>query len=96
MQINEHDFADIDLNLIVTFLVLFRERSVSRAADHLSVRQPAMSGSLVRLRHYFNDPLFIREQRGLRPTSKAIQMAEALLPSLSHIGSVIAKNGASV
>jgi LysR family transcriptional activator of mexEF-oprN operon len=49
MLFNEDNFADIDLNLIITFLVLFRERSVSRTAERLNVKQPAISGSLARL-----------------------------------------------
>ncbi|NWC12692.1 LysR family transcriptional regulator [Pseudomonas gingeri NCPPB 3146 = LMG 5327] len=34
-------------------------------ADCLSVTQPAVSGSLVRLRQYFGDPLFVRSGHGL-------------------------------
>ena len=38
-------FRGIDLNLLVTFLVLMRERSVSRAAAKLFIGQPAASAA---------------------------------------------------
>ena len=89
MNIDEHKFAGIDLNLLVVFMVMFREGSVSKAAKYLNVRQPAVSGSLVRLRNCFDDPLFFREGRGMRPTSRAVEIATALLPAMSIIGAVI-------
>lgn len=89
MDIDEHKFAGIDLNLLVVFMVMFREQSVSRAAEYLNVQQPAVSGSLVRLRNCFDDPLFLRAGRGMRPTSRAVEIATALLPAMSIIGAVI-------
>ncbi|WP_454870258.1 LysR family transcriptional regulator [Pseudomonas lini] len=46
MEINEQNFHDIDLNLMVTFAVLFRELSVTRTAALLNVGQPAVSGGI--------------------------------------------------
>ncbi|MDB6144251.1 MAG: putative LysR-family transcriptional regulator [Pseudomonas sp.] len=89
MNIDEHKFAGIDLNLLVVFMVMFHERNVSRAAERLHVGQPAVSGSLFRLRQRFDDPLFLRAGRGMRPTHRAIEIANALLPAMSVIGSVI-------
>jgi len=89
MIINEKRFRGVDLNLLVTFVVLFREQSVSNAAKHLLVSQPAVSGSLARLRERFDDPLFLRTGKGVRPNRKAKEIAEVLLPALSSIASVI-------
>jgi DNA-binding transcriptional LysR family regulator len=90
MTIDESKFAGIDLNLLVVFMVLFRERSVSKTAQCLNLKQPAISGSLSRLRARFNDPLFVRVgPRGMRPTSKAIELAAALLPLLSAIQGIV-------
>jgi DNA-binding transcriptional LysR family regulator len=89
MNIDESKFSGIDLNLLVVFMVLFRERNVSRAAERLHVGQSAVSGSLVRLRQRFDDPLFLRAGRGMRPTHRAEEIAHALLPAMSVIGSVI-------
>lgn len=89
MLFNEDNFADIDLNLIIIFLVLFRERSVSRTAERLHVKQPAISGSLARLRKRFDDPLFLRASRTMHPTSKAEELAHALAPAIKQIEAVI-------
>lgn len=89
MLINEKKFRDVDLNLLVTFMVLFREESVSKAATYLSVTQPAVSGSLARLRERFDDPLFLRTGKGVRPTKKAKEIAEVLVPVMSDIAAAI-------
>ncbi len=42
-----------DLNLLLTFEVIFIHQSVSRAATHLRVSPSAVSQSLTKLRHFF-------------------------------------------
>ncbi|WP_264784789.1 LysR family transcriptional regulator, partial [Gluconobacter cerinus] len=44
------DIARFDFNLITTFLALWEERSVSKAARRLSLSQSAVSTALGRLR----------------------------------------------
>lgn len=68
-----------DLNLLPVFLAVMEERSVTRAAKKLGMTQPALSNALTRLRAMLNDPLFIRERYGMRPTARA----EALLPAVA-------------
>jgi DNA-binding transcriptional LysR family regulator len=89
MSLNEEVLLGIDLNLLLTFLVVFRERNVSEAARHLRVTQPAVSGSLVRLRQCFDDPLFLRRNRKMQPTAKAQEIAETLLPAMQQIEAVM-------
>ncbi|WP_397453133.1 LysR family transcriptional regulator [Pseudomonas sp. NA-150] len=79
----------VNLNLLVVFMVVFRELNVSRAAEQLSIGQPAVSGSLARLRERFDDQLFIRSGRGVRPTKRAVEIADALLPAMNAIGVVV-------
>lgn len=74
-----------DLNLMVVFATLMQERSVTQCAARLAVRQSTISGSLVRLRTLFNDPLFIRAGRGMRPTSRAVELARSIGPALELI-----------
>ena len=69
MTIKENDFRKIDLNLLIAFAVLYREQSVSAAADKLHLGQPAVSGVLSRLRTLFDDPLFIRSGHKMQPTA---------------------------
>ena len=64
----------VDLNLLTVLDVLLSEQSVSRAGKRLNLSQPAVSGSLKRLRATFNDPLFIRTQQGIRPTPFALEL----------------------
>lgn len=77
--------ARIDLNLFRTFEVIYRERSLTRAAAVLHVSQSAVSHALSRLREHFSDPLFVREGRGVAPTVMALRMAPAILDSLERL-----------
>lgn len=67
-----------DLNLLRIFEAIHRDGSVSKAADTLGLSQPAVSNALNRLRRQFDDPLFVRTQRGMEPTPKAEQLALAV------------------
>ncbi|PRB80900.1 LysR family transcriptional regulator [Pseudomonas sp. MYb185] len=75
----------IDLNLFRIFEVVYRERSLTRAAAVLHVSQSAVSHALSRLREHFADPLFVREGRGVAPTVMALRMAPAILDSLERL-----------
>lgn len=89
LKINIRIFAEIDLNLMVVFMVIYDERNVSRAALKLGVGQPAVSGSLVRLRARFGDPLFERTGSGMEPTAKAHDIARQLAPAIRTIESIL-------
>jgi len=78
-----------DLNLLPVLLVMMEERNVTRAAERLGITQPALSNALNRLRETLNDPLFIRERYGMRPTPMAEQLAEVVAASLGAIDKVI-------
>ncbi len=66
---------NFDLNLLLVFDALLRERSVMRAAEALALSQPALSHALNRLRHLLNDRLFIRTPAGMMPTPRAEELA---------------------
>ena len=85
MTIDENDFRRLDLNLLVAFQVLVREKSVSRAAERLFLGQPAMSGALARLREVFQDEILVRTGRGMEPTTKALTLYARLTPALESI-----------
>ncbi|OAT34161.1 LysR family transcriptional regulator [Buttiauxella brennerae ATCC 51605] len=89
MTIKESDFRKIDLNLLIAFAVLFREQSVSMAADKLHLGQPAVSGSLARLREMFDDPLFIRSGHRMQPTARATELHTELMPLLEQLQSAL-------
>ncbi|UAK23187.1 LysR family transcriptional regulator [Sphingomonas nostoxanthinifaciens] len=72
----------IDLNLLVVFEAVLRERSVTRAGARLGLSQPAMSHALNRLRHLTKDQLFVRSSEGMIPTPLAERLAEPVRRSL--------------
>ena len=78
-----------DLNLLPIFAALMEERSVTRAADRLGMTQAALSNALARLRTVLQDPLFVRERYGMRPTPKAESLAPALMSALAEMDSVV-------
>ncbi|MFS1701374.1 LysR family transcriptional regulator [Alteromonas sp. AMM-1] len=79
----------LDLNLLKTFVVLMDECNVSRAAERLSLTQPAVSGMLNRLRESLNDPLFVRSQHGIVPTVRAKELASPIKKVLSELDTAL-------
>ncbi|MBX9296138.1 LysR substrate-binding domain-containing protein [Chromobacterium vaccinii] len=76
----------LDLNLLLLLDALFRTGSVQAAADSLAISASACSHALSRLRLALGDQLFVRVGGGMRPTSRAEQLApvvEAALALLS-------------
>lgn len=82
---SEIDINRLDLNLLRAFVILMRERSVTRAAMVLGVGQPAVSHALGRLRHLFDDVLFVRAGRAIEPTQRALVLLDAVTPALEAI-----------
>lgn len=73
-----------DLNLLLHLDALMSMRSISRAAEHVGVSQPAMSAALSRLRKLFNDPLLVREGTSWQPTLRAQALQQEFQPLLAH------------
>lgn len=83
------NLGNIDLNLLVALDALLTERSVSRAGQRMGLSQPAMSGSLARLRRLFDDPLMIRVGRDLALTHTAKNLIEPVREILSAIEGLV-------
>jgi DNA-binding transcriptional LysR family regulator len=79
----------LDLNLLKAFVVLMDECNVSRAAERLSLTQPAVTGILNRLRTSLDDPLFIRAQHGMIPTERAKELAVPIRRLLDELNLVL-------
>jgi DNA-binding transcriptional LysR family regulator len=52
--------SQFNFNLLVALDALLRERNVTRAGSRIGLSQPAMSGTLARLRELFRDDLLVR------------------------------------
>ncbi len=72
------NIKDIDLNLLNVFSAIYKEQNISRAADRLGLSQPATSNALNRLRKMLDDPLFVRNSRGVTATPRAHELAEPI------------------
>jgi len=77
--------ANIDLNLLRTFVAVYRAKNLTSAAETLRVSQPAVSHALRRLRAHFGDQLFIRTGTGVRPTRLAADLYAEISSPLSRI-----------
>lgn len=73
------DAADFNLNLLKTFLSLYRERNMTRAARELGLAVSTVSEHLKLLREAYGDPLFLPSDKGLAPSI----LAEELFPTVS-------------
>jgi DNA-binding transcriptional LysR family regulator len=74
-----------DLNLLFVFEALWRDRSVTAAAERLGLTQAAVSGSLKRLREEYDDKLFTLVSRRMEPTPLAADLAPQLLDALAMV-----------
>jgi DNA-binding transcriptional LysR family regulator len=75
----------IDLNLLVVFDAIMRDRSVTRAGQRLGLSQPAISHALTRLRHMLKDELFVRSPSGMVPTPRAEELATPIRIALDGL-----------
>jgi DNA-binding transcriptional LysR family regulator len=70
------NLAEFDLNLLVIFDAIYKEKNLTRAGQRLSLSQPAISHALNRLRSAFDDPLFVRHGYRMEPTPLTEELKE--------------------
>lgn len=75
----------LDLNLLKVFDVVMAERSLTRAAQQLSLTQPAVSNAMRRLREALDDDLLVRNGRYLEPTPRATDLWQAVRDSMKRL-----------
>lgn len=88
---NAVQFKNLDLNLFRVLLALLDHRSVSRAAEELSLTPSAVSHALGRLRTALGDPLFERRGGGLSPTAYAIDVGRRIRGSMDTLRDALNK-----
>jgi len=74
-----------DLNLLYVFEAMWRDRSVTLAAENLGLTQAAVSSALKRLRQEHDDKMFTLVGRRMEPTPYAVQASHQLLAALDMI-----------
>lgn len=80
-----------DLNLLVAFEALMTEGQVTRAARRLHITQPALSGALARLRVVFDDQLFVKDGKSMRPTLRARELDAPIREALDRVRQAIGR-----
>jgi DNA-binding transcriptional LysR family regulator len=90
-MLNKTDLARIDLNLLVLFEAVLEERHVARAAARLHVSPSAVSHGLGRLRELMQDPLFLRQPKGVVPTERAKRLAAPIADILERARQVMSE-----
>jgi DNA-binding transcriptional LysR family regulator len=79
----------MDLNLVPALAALLDQRHVTRAAETLGIRQPAMSAALARLRRLFGDPLLVRNGQVLELTPMGQALVEPVHDILAGLDSLL-------
>ncbi len=74
-----------DLNLLLLFDILHRERKLSTAAALVGLSQPAASQALSRLREAFDDALFVRRGSVMEPTAIANTLAPMVRTAMASL-----------
>jgi DNA-binding transcriptional LysR family regulator len=92
MAIAIEKLRQADLNLLVYFVVLVEEKSVSRAAARLRLTQPALSRALQRLRELFQDELLVRGAKGYQTTPRGEDLLGQLALVLPQLNTLITSN----
>jgi DNA-binding transcriptional LysR family regulator len=83
-------FRQLDLNLLRVLCAIHRTGSVTEAGLQLALSQPATSNALARLRHAFDDALFVRSPSGLHPTRLAQRIVPLVAAHLRDLEAALA------
>jgi len=73
-----------------TFLEVYRQRSMGRAAAALSLTQPAVSNQIAALERELGLPLFVRSRTGVAPTPAADSLARDVAAPLDRLAEAMA------
>lgn len=87
------NFRTLDLNLLRVFDVVMVERNVTRAAERLSMTQPAVSNALRRLREAIGEELFVPGSTGVTPSPQAITLWPAVREALASLRELLDPQG---
>ncbi|MEM1111711.1 MAG: LysR family transcriptional regulator [Pseudomonadota bacterium] len=83
------NLRSVDLNLLTIFDAVMTERNISKAAEKISMSQPAVSAALSRLRIVLNDDLFVRTSHGVKPTPRAFELERPIRTILNLVSDTV-------
>jgi len=79
----------LDLNLLRVFMVVYRTRSFTQAAEELDLTQSSVSNAISRFRGWVGESLFNRVGRGIEPTAVAREMYRKFEQPMADIETVL-------
>jgi len=79
----------LEIKHLMAFEAIYSTRNISRAGESLGFSQPTMSNLLSRLRSVLNDPLFLRQPRGVLPSALAEELIGRVRRALHEIEGII-------
>ncbi|WP_037416672.1 LysR family transcriptional regulator [Shewanella xiamenensis] len=79
----------LDLNLLRVFMVVYRTRSFTQAAQELDLTQSSVSNAIGRLRAWVGESLFTRVGRGIESTAVAREMYRKFEQPMADIETVL-------
>lgn len=79
----------LDMNLLLVFDSLYRNGSVTKAANEIALSPSALSHALNRLRVALDDPLFIRTGGRMVPTTKAENISKGISDALNSLSACL-------
>ncbi|MFB4267169.1 LysR family transcriptional regulator [Nonomuraea sp. GTA35] len=82
--------SPLSLDLLRTFLAVYRTGSITAAAQTLGLSQPAVTAQVKTLESTLDRPLFDRLPRGVAPTPAADELARRVAPGLDSLDEVVA------
>lgn len=81
--------AALDANLLVALDALLQESNVTRAAQRVGVTQSAMSQTLGRLRHQFDDPILVKVGRRMEPSPFGLRIKSRLHAAVVELEAIV-------
>ncbi|MEU6702354.1 LysR family transcriptional regulator [Streptomyces wuyuanensis] len=79
----------MDLALLRTFVTVHRAGSFTRAAALLGLSQPAVTSQIRTLERQLGRPLFLRQARGVTPTTVGDELAHRAAPHLDALVEIV-------
>ncbi|MDI9884833.1 LysR family transcriptional regulator [Streptomyces sp. HNM0645] len=79
----------MDLALLRTFVTVHRAGSFTRAAALLGLSQPAVTSQIRTLERQLGRPLFLRQARGVTPTTVGDELAHRTAPHLDALVEIV-------
>lgn len=86
------EYKGLNATLLETLVIVYQANSVSQGAHRLNISQSTLSHRLDRLREIFDDPLFVRSGRGIKPTNALQRKIPEIINITAAMQSLLTSN----